>query len=210
MVDSQIKPVGVDNEKILSAYRELPRERFVPETLKGVSYIDRDLGIGGERYMLAPALHARLIHESRPQPGEVVLDIGGGSGYSAAIWSRLVSTVIALEEDQEILDRAARLWRETESFNIAGVIGPLTAGAPQHQPFDIIFLNGAVSSPPDELIGQLGPNGRLMTVLIEPGERFGNAVRYNKNANGYVSCLRLFYASCPHLCGFFQERGFVF
>ena len=117
--------------------------------------------------------------------------------------------MIALEEDQAVLDKAARLWQKTESFNIAGVAGNLCAGAPQYQPFDIIFLNGAVSAPPEKLLAQLKEGGVLLTVLIEAGHRNGYAVKFRKGDGGHITSLNLFNAACPYLAGFYQEKAFV-
>jgi len=209
MVDSQIRTSDVRHQGVLEAFRNVKRELFVPEHLEGVCYLDEELDIGGSRFLLAPALQARLMQEGEPSTNDVVLDVGGGTGYSAALWSRLVSTVIALEENQELLNTATKLWQQLESYNIAPVYGRLEDGAQQYQPFDIVFLNGAICEPPEKLLGQLKEGGVLLTVMIESGRRNGCAVKFQKDTEGHITRSRLFDAACPYLHGFCKEKAFA-
>lgn len=210
MVESQIRPGNVSHEGIIEAFREIPREWFVPETLKGVCYADEETEFGKGRFLLAPALHARMIEETKPSPEDIVLDIGGSNGYSAAIWSRIVSTVINLEDCSVDLEAVSELWRQTESHNVAAYQGNLNEGVSFHKPYDIIFVGGAVASPPENLLTQLGEGGRLVTVLIEPGKRTGSIFRFVRETAGNISSLRLDDASCPYLPSFMPEPEFVF
>ena len=99
MVERQVRTNKVTDEAVLEALAQLPRERFVPESLSAVAYIDEDVPLGNGRYLMEPMVFARLVQAAQLQPGDRVLDLGCGCGYSTAILSRLANQVIALESD---------------------------------------------------------------------------------------------------------------
>ncbi len=210
MINGQLKAGGIRNRAVLDAFFNVPREWFVPPHLESICYVDEELETDEGRCLLAPALHARMIQEVDPEPEDVVLDIGGGRGYSPAIWSHLASTVIAVEEKEDLLEIASRSWQRTESYNVAEFTGKLCKGAPEYQPFDIIFINGAVPEPPEELLNQLKENGRLIAVITKRNQHYGTVVKFTKNDAGHVSSWRLFDAACPHLPEFMNEEIFAF
>src|SRR5690606_998429 len=142
------------------------------------------------------------IQAAAPKPTDVVLDIGGATGYSAAIFSGLVTTVIALEDTQTFLDIAEPIWREMELCNIAGMKGTLTEGAPEHAPYDLIFINGAVSSLPQNLMRQLSDGGRMVVVVRRAGEKVGKATLIQRITKDSFSSRILFDAAIPYLPGF--------
>src|SRR5688572_3721790 len=118
MVDSQIHTGGVVDEAILEAYRSVPRELFVRPGQEGIAYNDEDLPLGGGRYLMEPLIHARLMQAVLPRPVDTVLDIGGATGYSAAVLARLAGSVTALECSSELLAHAWDKWRAMGTRNI--------------------------------------------------------------------------------------------
>ncbi|MEZ5919214.1 MAG: protein-L-isoaspartate O-methyltransferase [Alphaproteobacteria bacterium] len=144
MVDSQIHTAGVTLPGVLRAFETVPREHFAPEYLRQIAYCDDNLPVGEGRFLLNPMVHAKMVQALAPSAQDIALDIGGGTGYSAAILSSLVMTVVAIEESVACLDFAAKIWSETGICNIAGVQGGHADGAPGEAPFDIIFINGAL------------------------------------------------------------------
>ncbi len=106
MVDSQIKTMGIIDQRILDNFENIPREIFVPEALQNVSCIDGDLEYAEGRFLLEPCVHARLLEAAQIRDTDLVLDIGCGSGYSSAILSQLGSTIIATESNQKLLSTA--------------------------------------------------------------------------------------------------------
>lgn len=152
---------------------------------------------------------ARLLQDALPDESDVALDIGCCTGYSTAILSRLVSTVVAVEEDQAMVDAANQTLADLEFDNAAVVQGALSEGFAKQQPFSLILIAGGVGTVPDSLIAQLGDNGRLVTVLYDGDGAVGRAVSIEKTRSG-VSRRIVFDASTPMLPGLTKEAGFVF
>ncbi len=209
MVQCQLETNGVKDPRILAAYENLPREQFVDVQNRSIAYLDEDLRLENGRYLMSPMTHARLVEAAAPKEKDVTLDLGCPVGYSPAIWSPLVSTVIMMRQRADYIDNAETIWKDQELCNIAVFIGPYEQGCAEHAPYSVIFLNGAVSAPPEFLFNQLAPNGRLLTVLVPPGRTMGKAVKYEKNEDGHVSSWDLFDAAAAWLPGFEPAPAFA-
>ena len=208
MVESQIRPNKVTDPHLLDAFETIPRERFVPERLRGIAYIDEDVALGGERYVMEPMVLAKLLQAARPGPEDVALDLGCGSGYATAILSRLVATVVALEADPALAAAAIRTLDELEIDNAVVVEGPLAEGYPRQAPYNIILLGGAVAEVPAAIADQLAEGGRLVTV-VSVGAGLGRATLMQRDG-GVISSRILCDAAVPVLPGFEAVPGFVF
>src|SRR5690606_22367776 len=106
MVEGQIKPNKVTNFALLNAMANIPRELFVPASARGIAYVDEDIRIADGRYLVEPMVLARLIDHAAIEPGDIVLDIGCGTGYSSAVLGKLASAVVAVESDPDLAARA--------------------------------------------------------------------------------------------------------
>ncbi len=210
MVDGQIHTNGVIDPRILDAFQKTPRESFVPEALRNSAFNDEDIKVADGRYIMEPSVHARLIQALDLKPDSVVLDIGGGTGYSAAILSELVSTVVILESEQPFLDKFGEVCETLNICNVASFIGPLQEGNAEHAPYDSIIINGAVANVPQAILDQLAPEGRLVCVVKQAGKPIGSGTLFKKAANGTVSSFPLFDAATPYLSGFEPEATFQF
>jgi protein-L-isoaspartate(D-aspartate) O-methyltransferase len=208
MVESQIRTNKVTDPHLLDAFETIPRERFVPEPLRGIAYIDEDVALGGERFVMEPMVLAKLLQAARPGPGDVALDLGCGSGYATAILSRLVATVVALEVDAALAAAANQTLDELEIDNALVVEGQLAEGYPKQAPYNVILLNGAVSEVPLAIADQLAEGGRLVTV-VSVGAGLGRATLMRRDS-GVISSRILCDASVPVLPGFEAAPGFVF
>ena len=208
MVESQIRTNKVTDPHLLDAFETIPRERFVPEPLRGIAYIDEDVALGGERFVMEPMVLAKLLQAARPGPGDVALDLGCGSGYATAILSRLVATVVALEVDAALAAAANQTLDELEIDNAVVVEGQLAEGYPKQAPYNVILLNGAVSEVPLAIADQLAEGGRLVTV-VSVGAGLGRATLMRRDS-GVISSRILCDASVPVLPGFEAAPGFVF
>ncbi len=208
MVESQLRTNKVTDLRLLAAFETVPRELFVPEPLRGIAYIDEDVALGGGRFVMEPRVLARLLQAAQPGPEDVALDLGCGSGYATAILSRLVATVVALEDDAALAAAANRTLEKLEIDNAVVVEGRLTEGYPKQAPYNVIVLGGAVAKIPPAISDQLADGGRLVAV-VKGDAGMGRATLMQRNG-GVVSSRILFDASAPMLPGFEVEPGFVF
>jgi protein-L-isoaspartate(D-aspartate) O-methyltransferase len=207
MVESQIRTNKVTDPAVIGAFSELPRERFVPEGLRGVAYVDEDIELTHGRFLMEPMILARLVQIAAPKAEDIALDVGCGSGYASAVLARLCSAVVALESDRGLIARANALLDEMQINNVVVVESALTAGYPRQAPYNVILLNGAVECIPQALFDQLADGGRLVTVHMDGG--VGRGTLYLKSA-GVVSHRPIFDAATPALPGFNAEPHFVF
>ncbi|PSM18022.1 MULTISPECIES: protein-L-isoaspartate O-methyltransferase family protein [Nitratireductor] len=212
MVDGQLRTTDVTNLPILEAFLSVPREAFVPARLKELAYIDEDVDItppDGEarRFLMEPSPLAKLIQLADIETGDVVLDVGTGTGYAAAILSQLAGSVIALESDAALAAQASERLSELGCDNVAVVEGALEAGYPSEAPYDVILVAGAVDRVPDTLFEQMKDGGRLVTV-----EGHGNAgvARLYLKQGDHVSGRWAFNAAVKPLPGFQAEPAFEF
>lgn len=207
MVESQLRPNKVTSRAVLDALAAVPREVYVPELLRGVAYVDEDIPLGGGRFLMEPMIFARLVQLAAVQPGDAALVIGSGTGYGAAILSRLADRVVALEGDRGLVQSATQTLKSQGIANVAVIEGPLSAGAPHLAPFDVILLEGSVDLVPDVIIEQLANGGRLVAVVNHDG--IGRATLMTRR-NGVVAGRIGFDAAVPRLPGFEKVAAFVF
>lgn len=208
MVESQIRPNQVTDDRVIAAMSAIPRELFVPEALASVAYVDEALGIGGGRHLMEPMILARLIQESRIGPDDLALVVGCGSGYSAAAIAHVAGTVVALEEDDKLVATATRMITELDIDNAAVIAGPLADGYPAQAPYDVIIFGGAVAQIPEQILAQLSDGGRLAAIRM--GEKgMGKGILVT-NIGGAVTTQEFLDGSTPLLPGFEAANKFEF
>jgi protein-L-isoaspartate(D-aspartate) O-methyltransferase len=213
MVESQIRPNGVRDPNILNAFAAIPRELFVPHELKPLAYIDEALPVvtgksgGAGRYLLPPMTLAKLLQCSDAADARRVLDIGGVTGYSAAILSQLGGKVFALEASADLAGQSEKCLKEARIEGVRVAAGPLNQGLKAEQPYDLILVNGAMAAEPHPLFDQLAEGGRLAGIIRTGWQ--GQAYLFEK-AGGVVSGRAVFDASAEYLPGFEEKPHFVF
>jgi protein-L-isoaspartate(D-aspartate) O-methyltransferase len=208
MVDGQVRTRDVFDTNLLAAMAEVPRERFVPPEQTGLAYVDRNLPLtaNGARYLLQPMVLAQLLQAADIDEGDHVLDVGCGTGYTAAVVARMAQTVVALEEDRDLATTARRLLGELAP-QVKVVDGPLAAGWPAMAPYDVIILEGAAEVIPPALFDQLKDGGRLVAVS---GPQPGAKATVYRSVKGEISCRPIIEAAAPLLPGFAKPPAFVF
>ncbi len=207
MVDGQVRTNRVTDERLIEAIRTLPRERFLPERARARAYLDDDVEIASGRYLMEPMVTARLIQAAEAKADDMALVVGGGTGYAAALLARLAHTVVALESEPALAQRASAVFGELAIDNAVVFEAPLNAGCPKHAPFNVIYLDGSVEQLPSSLMGQLAEGGRMVGVLQDRG--VGRATLWIKTGNA-VSHRVLFDANVAPLPGFATPARFVF
>ena len=206
MLDSQIRTNDVTDRRIQAAFLAVPRECFVPKSKTALAYGDTNVDLGAGRYMLRPRDFAKMIDAADIDAADVVLDIGCGRGYSVAVMAQLAETVVALEETNEMVERATKLLDKCGVTNGAVVQGDLKAGAPEHGPFDVIFVNGAVTSVPQTWLDQLANGGRLVAAKAEGP--LCRVIVHTKSVDSVGERI-VFDANVPMLPGFERGQEFV-
>lgn len=194
MVESQLRPNEVTDPRLLSAMRSLRRERFVPEALQGLAYMDEDIEVfparedAPARFLLSPMVQARLIQLAEITPQDAVLDLGCTTGYSSAILAQIAARVVGVEPEPELVKRAKANIEALGLANAEIVAGDLVHPPAAQGPYDAVVIEGSVPDVPESLLSQLKEGGRLVAVLTRaPNMRQGRAylfVRVDGEARG--------------------------
>ena len=185
MADEQIRARGITDERILEAFRSVPRHRFVPEEYAPLAYADEPLPIGCGQTISQPYMVASMTVVLAPKPGERILEIGTGSGYQAAILARLGARVVTVERIAPLYERTSALLRDL-GFDIRCVLADGRAGCPDHAPYDGVLVTAAADCVEPEWIAQLRDGGRLVLPLaVRDGttERMQQVVRIRRNGD---------------------------
>jgi protein-L-isoaspartate(D-aspartate) O-methyltransferase len=206
MVDSQVRPSDVTKFPIIAAMLEIPREAFVPASRRDAAYMGEHVPLAPGRVVLDPRCFAKMLDALDIEPDELVLDVGCGLGYSAAVLGRMAEAVVALEADAGMARDAEAALSAAGADNVAVVTGALEGGAPRHGPYDVILVEGGVEAWPDTLTAQLKDGGRCAAIFMEGGL---GTVRVGLRSGDAISWRYAFNAAAPVLAGFTATRGFV-
>lgn len=207
MVDTQIRPSDVTKFPIIDAMLSTPREAYVPRQMKEAAYIGENIDLGGNRVMLDPRTLAKMLDVLDIRGDELVLDIGSAYGYSAAVMARMAEAVVAVEEDETMAGEAQGILSEQGADNVIVHDGPLTAGAPEHGPYDVIVIQGAVEHLPAAITDQLKEGGRIACLFMEGTL---GVVRIGYKIDGDMNWRFAFNAGAPVLTGFERHAAFSF
>jgi protein-L-isoaspartate(D-aspartate) O-methyltransferase len=165
MVDEQIRPWDVTDERLLEVIRRTPREDFVAPEHRNLAYADMNLPLGDGHTMMAPRLEARLLQELGVGAKDKVLEIGTGSGYVTALLAALAEQVFSMEIDIARAERTKRILSSRGVKNVTVEVGDAARGWPAHAPYDAILATGSLPLLPSELREQLAPGGRLVAIV---------------------------------------------
>ncbi len=169
MVDLEIVAAGITNPRVIQTMRDTPRHEFVPRPLRQDAYLDMALPIGWSQTISPPFIVAYMTEQIDPQPTDKVLEIGTGSGYQAAVLSKLVREVYTIEIVEQLGHRAAKDLKRLKYTNVHAKVGDGFLGWPEHAPFDKIIVTCSPEKVPQPLVAQLREGGRM---IIPVGERY--------------------------------------
>ena len=208
MVERQLRTNKVNEPRLVATLAAVRRETFLPPSRRAVAYMDEALPVGGGRWLPPPLVAARLYQVAAPGANDLVLLVGAGCGYGAAVLGRMAGAVVALEEDSDLAKSAEAALTVAEADNVVVAQGPLADGWPKQAPYDVIVFDGSVEQIPDAIIGQLADSGRLVVAVTGPnGVADATVIR---KAGALLAADRLFDANIPLLPGFERAREFVF
>lgn len=205
MVQSQLRTNAVNDPRVVTAMARVAREAFVPEAARRLAYRDTAVAIGNGRYLNLPIATGKLLTEAYLEPTDRVLLIGAAGGYTAAVLSGLVRSVVAVESDPDLAAHARAAL--TSYGNVELVEGPLDQGHAAGAPYDVLIVDGCVESLSESLVGQIAAGGRVVTGLLERGVSRLASGRTIKGGFGLRAFADL---DCVALPGFSAPRGFAF
>ena len=169
MVERQIESRGIDDPNIIGAFRTVPRELFVSPEYAELAYGDHPLPIEAGQTISQPYIVALMIQAAEIKPGEKVLEVGGGSGYAAAVIGQIAGTVVSIERQHDLVALARGRLESLGYDNVRVVEGDGTRGCAEEAPFDAILAAASGSHVPQSLVDQLGEGGRLVMPVGDPG-----------------------------------------
>ena len=183
MVEQQLKPRGIKEERVLAAMAKVPREEFIPADARGDAYEDGPLPIGYDQTISQPYIVAFMTEQLRPKPSDRVLEIGSGSGYQAAILAELVSDVYTIDIVEPLTKTAEATLQRLGYKNVHVKVGDGYKGWPEEAPFDAVIVTCAPEKVPQPLVDQLKDGGRM---VIPVGERFAQQLYLLEKRNGQL------------------------
>ena len=144
MVDTQVRPAGVSRFDVIEAISEVPRELFVPEKLKKLSYVEGNINLGGDGFIIEPRILAKLLQNLGISIKESVIVVGRGCGYTAAVIGKLSELVVGVDSSDMSVEMSNRAVISAGVDNTIMLDGELAVGAPQHGPYDVLVVSGGI------------------------------------------------------------------
>lgn len=210
MVDGQVRPSDVTDDRILEAMLTVPREVFVPASKRALAYLDLDLDVtegAARRCLITPALLAKMLQAAEIKATDRVLVVGCATGYAAAIVARFAAQVSATESDPALAGKATAAFAQLGIQNVTVKTAAAADGDAAGAPYDVIVLNGATEIIPTGLFGQLKEGGRLVGVFgLTPPPR----ATIVTHSHGDFGHRELFDATAPVLPGLERVPAIVF
>lgn len=207
MVDGQVRPSDVTDIRILDAMLAVPREAFVPDNKQALAYLDLDLEVGKGRYLIQPAVLAKMLQAADIRETDRVLVVGCASGYAAAVIAQFAAQVTATESDSALAAQAKDVLARIGCGNVTVRTAEPADGDPASAPFDVIVLDGATEVTPDRLYGQLRGGGRLVGIFAMSQPARATLITCSHGDYGHRT---LFDAAAPVLPGMNRVPAFVF
>ncbi|MGN6411194.1 MAG: protein-L-isoaspartate O-methyltransferase family protein [Nitrobacter sp.] len=207
MVDCQVRTSDVTDPRVTEAMLTVPRESFVPDAKIAMAYLDLDLEVGENRFLLKPVVAAKLLQAAEIGPTDTVLVVGCASGYTAALAAKLAQQVYATDPDAALVARAKASLDKLGITNASVSVAAPVDGDSAHAPYDVIVLEGATQVVPENLYAQLKEGGRLVGVFATADVQRATLVTHSQDDFGTRI---LFDASARLLPGMQRIPEFVF
>lgn len=207
MIEQQIRPWDVPDSRILNLLSVVKREQFVPPSRQPLAFMDMEIPLGHGALMWQPKIEARVLHELNIQPTERVLEVGTGSGYLAALLSRLAAQVTSVEIVPELNAQAAKSLAVHHFDNIKLEVGD-AANSWGAEKYDVIVLTGSIPLAPKAYFQQLNPGGRVFAIVGDAPAM--QAQVFTRLANDVFECKTLFETNVLPLQNATQPQRFIF
>jgi len=212
MVEQQIRPWDVLDQKVLNLLFELQREEFVPAVYRSLAFVDMEIQLGHGEVMLAPKMEARILQELQIKKTDCILEVGSGSGYLTALLARQGEHVYSVEIVPELKAMAEKNLQVHGISNVTLEQGDAAHGWPGHEPYDVIVLTGSTPVLPETFQNSLKTGGRLFAVVGDAPVMEAVLVTCvaQEKAAGVYNTISLFETCIPLLRNAQQPERFVF
>jgi protein-L-isoaspartate(D-aspartate) O-methyltransferase len=187
MVAEQLLPHGVTDQRVIEVMSQVPREEFLSGRLRRHAYENRALAIDCGQTISQPLVVALMTQAAAPKPEDRALEVGTGSGYQAAVLGRLVRSLITLELEPSLAERASETLSRLGYTNVEVAVADGSLGWPVYAPYDIILVAAASPEVPPPLIEQLAPGGRLVIPLGRATDEHQDLRLYERNGDEMTS-----------------------
>ncbi|MEE8379682.1 MAG: protein-L-isoaspartate O-methyltransferase [Gammaproteobacteria bacterium] len=208
MIEQQIRPAEVLDQRVLETISETPREAFVPETYQDLAFSDINVEIGNAEMMMKPIMEARILQALNIQPGDKILEIGTGSGYLTALLAKLGGHVESVEIEPKILDQAKTRLGNQGITNVTLVQGDASQGWNPNEAYDVIAITGSFPILPESFQKQLTVGGRMAVIVGESPVM--EALLITRTAEDQWVTQALFETDFPALQNVEQPQAFIF
>ena len=205
MVASQLRTNAVNDQRVVAAMAQVPRETFMPAEVRALAYRDATIPLGGGRYANLPMATGRLLTEAYLTATDRVLLIGAATGYTAAVLAEIVGSVVAVESDPALLTIAREALAGIG--NVELVDAPMPDGHASGAPYDVLIVDGAIETVPDALIAQVRPGGRVTAGIAE---RELTRLASGRKTDGGFALTAFVDVECIGLPGFDAPKPFRF
>lgn len=205
MVASQLRTSGVNDPRVVEVMAQVPRERFVPAGQARFAYGDTGVPLPGGRRLNPPLATGRLLTAAQVEPTDRVLLVGAAGGYTAAVLAQLAASVTAVEADPTLAAETRAALAGVPNATV--VEGSLEAGAPDHSPYDLLVIDGAVEAVPESLADQVVPGGRIVSGIVDRGV---TRLASGRRTGGGFRLVDFLDIDCAVLPGFARPRSFSF
>jgi protein-L-isoaspartate(D-aspartate) O-methyltransferase len=187
MVAEQLLPNGVTNQRVIEVMSQVPREEFLSGRLRRHAYENRALAIDCGQTISQPLVVALMTQAVAPKPEDRALEVGAGSGYQAAVLSRLVRHLITLELEPALAEHASETLARLGYSNVDVAVADGTLGWPAYAPYDIILVAAASADVPPALIEQLAPGGRLVIPVGRASDEHQDLRLYERHGDALTA-----------------------
>jgi protein-L-isoaspartate(D-aspartate) O-methyltransferase len=187
MVAEQLLPNGVTDERVLEVMSEIPREQFLSSRLRRFAYDNRALAIECGQTISQPLVVALMTQALKPRPSDIALEVGTGSGYQAAVLSRLCRKVVTLDREPALAEHASETLVRLGFDNVEVAVADGSQGWPESAPYDLILVACATPELPSALVDQLAPDGRLVIPLGRSTDEYQDLRIYERHEDAMNS-----------------------
>lgn len=207
MIEQQIRPWDVLDQRVLDLIARVPREDFVPEKCRSLAFTDMNTPLGRDQVMMAPKLEARMLQALDVRPSDAVLEVGTGSGYVTALLANLARHVYSVEIIPEFKTEAHKKLSDHGLSNVTLEVGDAACGWDRHGPYDVIAITGSMPMLPDAFQQSLTVGGRLFAIVGDSPVM--NAILITRVGEDEWSKEYLFETDLPALANALEPQRFV-